>query len=71
MIAACSLAMGFLVDWIYKFLGIEAQAVVGQASELIPHEIQLASALILGVLILYNFFVNLKQNPKHSHSPSL
>ena len=70
MIAICSLSMGFFVDWVYKFLGIEAQAVVGQASELIPHQIQLISALILTALIIYNFLLNLKQNPKHSHSHS-
>ena len=70
MIAVCSLAMGAFVDWIYEFFGIEAQVTVGQASELIPHQVQLAAALILGALILYNFFINLKQNPKPSHSPS-
>jgi hypothetical protein len=63
--------MGFFVDRLYDFLGIEAQVVVGQASELIPHGIQLASALILTVLIIYNFLMTLKQNPKHSPSPSL
>jgi uncharacterized membrane protein YraQ (UPF0718 family) len=71
MIASCSLAMGFLVDRLYDFLGIEAQVVVGQASELIPHEIQLASAIILTTLIIYNFLTNLKQNTKHSHSPPI
>jgi uncharacterized membrane protein YraQ (UPF0718 family) len=70
MIAICSLAMGTFVDWLYGFLGIEAQVVVGQASELIPHQIQLAGALILTVLILYNYLINFKQNPKHFHSPS-
>ncbi len=68
MIAICSLSMGFFVDWVYGFLGIEAQAVVGQASEMIPHQIQMIAALILTALIIYNFLINLKQNPKHSHS---
>ncbi len=68
MIASCSLAMGFFVDWLYEFLGIRAQVVVGQASEIIPHQIQLAAALILTGLILYNFLINLKQKPKHAHS---
>ncbi len=67
MIAACSLAMGFFVDWIYSFLGVKAQAVVGQASELIPHNIQLAAAILLTGLIIYNILVNLKPNPAHSH----
>jgi len=70
MIAICSLAMGAFVDWLYGFLGIEAQVVVGQASELIPPQIQLAAALILGGLIIYNFLMNLKHSPKQSHSPS-
>ncbi|MCP4719389.1 MAG: hypothetical protein GY860_08020 [Desulfobacteraceae bacterium] len=70
MIAICSLSMGFFVDWVYGFLGIEAQAVVGQASKMIPHQIQMIAALILTALIIYNFLINLKQNPKHSHSHS-
>ncbi len=68
MIAICSLAMGFFVDWLYGFLGIKAQVVVGQAAELIPHQIQLAAALILTALIIYNFVLNLKQTPKQAHS---
>jgi len=71
MITACSLAMGFFVDWLYSFLGIKAQVVVGQASELIPHQIQLASAIILAALIIYNVFMNRRQNLKHSHASSL
>jgi len=70
MIGACSLAMGFFVDWVYTFLGIKAQVVVGQASELIPHQIQLGAALILTALILYNFFIHLKKTPTPSHLPS-
>ena len=70
MIATCSLAMGFFVDWLYSFLGIKAQVVVGQASELIPHQVQFAAALILTGLILYNWIINFKQNPKPSHSHS-
>lgn len=62
MIAVCSLAMGFLVDWIYLFAGIQAQVVVGQASELIPYSVQLTSALVLAGLILYNLFMNAKQS---------
>lgn len=69
MIAACSLAMGFLVDWIYTVTGIEAQAVVGQAGEIFPHWVQLGSAIILTGLILYNVLSNLghRHSPAHSH----
>ncbi|MCP4670576.1 MAG: hypothetical protein GY857_04665 [Desulfobacula sp.] len=54
MITICSLAMGFFVDWLYLFMDIEAKAVVGQASEIIPHELQLASAIILSLLMAWN-----------------
>ncbi|MCP3940706.1 MAG: hypothetical protein GY710_04395 [Desulfobacteraceae bacterium] len=70
MIAACSLAMGFFVDWFYGFMGIKAQAVAGQASQLIPHQVQLAAALILAALIIYNFLANLKRTKKQSHTPA-
>jgi len=70
MITTCSLAMGTFVDWLYSFLGIKAQVVVGKASELFPHQVQLAAALILTGLILYNWIINFKQNPKPSHSHS-
>lgn len=56
MIAVCSLTMGFLLDQIYGVLKIEAGAVVGQAAEMIPHWIEVASAGILGLLMLANWY---------------
>ncbi len=54
MIAVCSLAMGFLADFIYTLFNVQASAVVGQAGELIPYSVQMISALVLAALIVYN-----------------
>ena len=54
MITICSLAMGFFVDWLYLFMDIEAKAVVGQASEIIPYSLQLTCAIILSLLMVWN-----------------
>jgi hypothetical protein len=35
------------VDWVYALLGIQAQAVVGQAAEIMPYPVQLGSTLLL------------------------
>ena len=55
MIAICSLSMGFFVDWLYTFMDIEAKAVVGQASEIIPYGLQLFCAIILALLMIFNW----------------
>lgn len=54
MIAVCSLAMGLLLDWLYILNGVPADALVGQATEIIPAWIQWLSALILTLLMLRN-----------------
>ena len=36
-IAVCAVLFGLIVDRVYAYLGISAQAVVGQASEIVPH----------------------------------
>ena len=61
MIAICSLAMGFFVDFAYKVLDVQASAVVGQASELFPESVQLISAVILTGLIVFNMISNFRQ----------
>ncbi|MCK5312397.1 MAG: permease [Desulfobacteraceae bacterium] len=68
MIVVCSLAFGFFIDWVYAFLNIQASAIVGQASEMIPYNIRLAAALVLTFLLVYNVLVQLKHQPKHAHS---
>jgi uncharacterized membrane protein YraQ (UPF0718 family) len=54
MIAVCSLLMGFALDFIYAFLDIEASAVIGQPSEMVPHSVQLICGIILAVLMISN-----------------
>ncbi len=61
MISVCSLAMGFLVDWVYDLYDIQAVATIGQASEIIPYPVQLASALILTLLMAWNKISDMKQ----------
>jgi len=63
MISICSLAMGFLLDWIYVLSGIQASATIGQASEIIPYPVQLAGALILTLLMAWNKISSLLHLP--------
>jgi len=49
-IAVVSLACGLALDQVYAFFGISAQAVVGQAAEIIPLWAQVAGALALLVM---------------------
>ncbi len=63
MIAICSLAMGFLLDWIYVLSGIQASATIGQASEIIPYPVQLAGALVLTLLMAWNGISGMRHLP--------
>jgi uncharacterized protein len=56
MIAVCSLCLSYMLDYIYVLSDIQASAVMGQASELIPYPIQLLSSLILGLGMIWNMF---------------
>jgi len=49
-IAVVSVACGLVLDQVYAFLGISAQAVAGQAAEIIPPWVQVAGALALLVM---------------------
>ena len=49
-IAICSVLFGLIVDQIYLYWGISAQAMVGQASEVIPMWAQWAGALLVLIL---------------------
>ncbi|MDD9303371.1 MAG: permease [Desulfobacter sp.] len=69
MIAVCSLAMGMMIDWIYTLMNINPQAIVGQASELVPYSVQISAAMILAGLILYNRFAGKGQGHEHEHGP--
>ncbi len=68
MISVCSIAIGFFVDFIYKFYGLQANVTVGVASEIIPYNIRLFAAFILTALILYNVTINFWQQTRHAHS---
>ncbi len=61
MIAVCSLAMGFFVDWIYAFMHLSPTVLVGQASEVIPHVLQLTGAVVLTILLGINGIVALRR----------
>jgi uncharacterized membrane protein YraQ (UPF0718 family) len=52
-ILLCSFAMGFLLDAVYMNFGIAAQAVIGQAAEIVPSTVESLAAFILAVLLLY------------------
>ena len=46
-IAVCAVLFGLIVDQVYASLGISAQAVVGQASEIVPHWAGVIGALAI------------------------
>jgi uncharacterized membrane protein YraQ (UPF0718 family) len=51
-IAVCAVLFGLIVDQVYASLGISAQAVVGQASEIVPEWVGLLGAIaILGMSV--------------------
>jgi uncharacterized membrane protein YraQ (UPF0718 family) len=49
-IAVCSVIFGLVVDQIYGYWGLSAQAIVGQASEVVPLWLQWAGALVVVLL---------------------
>lgn len=54
-IAICSIVLGLFTDMLYYGVGISATATAGQAANIIPHYIQISSALILAALIIFAF----------------
>lgn len=56
VLAATSVLAGLTVDQVYSFSGITAQAVVGQAGEIIPYQIQLSGALLIIMLSIKPFY---------------
>lgn len=66
-IAGCAVGFGLLLDWIYRSLGISAQAVVGQTAKSIPMGLELAATiliLILSVKPVGRFFQSRLARPK-------
>jgi uncharacterized membrane protein YraQ (UPF0718 family) len=52
-IAICSVVLGLFTDMLYYGMGISATATAGQAADIIPHYIQISSAVILAALIIF------------------
>ena len=46
-IAVCAVLFGLIVDQVYASLGISAQAMVGQASEIVPEWAELTGAIVI------------------------
>jgi uncharacterized membrane protein YraQ (UPF0718 family) len=55
-IAVCSVIFGLLIDQIYGYWGFSAQAIVGQASEIVPFWLQWAGALVVVLLSIKPVF---------------
>lgn len=46
-IASVSVICGLIVDWLYRFMGVKAKSVVGQAAEIMPEWLQWAAVIVL------------------------
>ncbi len=55
-IAICSIVLGLFTDMLYYGMGISATATAGQAADIIPHYIQIGSAVILAALMIFAIF---------------
>ena len=56
MISICALAMGALLDLIYRLLAIQPSVVMGKAAEVLPYGVELTAALILAALLARSLF---------------
>jgi len=65
MISICSLAMGALLDLIYRLLAIQPTVVMGKAAEVLPYGVELTAALILAALLARSL---LKRQDCHCHN---
>ena len=59
-IAVSAVVFGLIVDQIYIILGISAQAIVGQASEIVPAWLQLGAVILLVFLSVGPLFRNVE-----------
>jgi uncharacterized membrane protein YraQ (UPF0718 family) len=72
-IAVSAVIFGLVVDQVYAGLGISAQAMVGQASEVVPLWVQWVSAfwvLALSIKPLYHMLTGLRKRFGHADSTS-
>ncbi len=70
MISVSAVLFGLALDWVYALLGISAQALVGQASEVVPLWLQWVGALgllLLGAKPVYRGIVNKLAGFSHDH----
>ena len=59
-IALCAVGLGLALDQIYAMLGISAQAMVGQAAEMIPHWAQVGGATVLLALSVRPVYLRIR-----------
>jgi uncharacterized membrane protein YraQ (UPF0718 family) len=59
-IALCAVVFGLALDQIYAMLGISAQAMVGQAAEMIPHWAQVGGAMVLLALSVRPVYLRIR-----------
>jgi uncharacterized protein len=53
ILSACAVLFGLGIDSFYRFVGISPQAIIGEASELIPETVKL-----IAVVLLLGFSIN-------------
>ena len=61
ILSACAVVFGLSIDYLYQSLGISPQAVIGEASELVPYSIKLISTVILLGLSVQPLFLSIKK----------
>ena len=74
-IALCAFGFGLLVDQVYQFLGISAQATLGRAGEALPHGLELTCAVAVLVLSVKPVWQTIKgrfgaAGHAHPHDPN-
>ncbi len=65
-VAFCSLALGFILNWVYAVLGIEVIASIGATKEFIPGLIETISAIFLLILIAYGIYHDYEEECEHA-----
>jgi len=65
ILSLCAILFGLATDQLYKLLAISPQAVIGEASELMPHKLKLGGALILLTLSINPLALWLKKKTGH------
>jgi len=65
ILSLCAILFGLATDQFYKLLAISPQAVIGEASELMPHGLKLGGALMLLILSIKPFSLWLKKKTGH------